>query len=231
MFVNAGAVLRKIASKKAIRLTVLRYAVDSRSNPKHGAKLAGRPWSVTRSTGASDGRALRARRCSPSETKIVRAPLWSGLSLWMLWHATVRVEQSFPGRPFGYGPPSARSAGCHNVASRARALGQRHVVRWLSKPEARNPSEMAPTAIPPHSPVVVSAWYCSPDTVNASGRNDNDRYARHTRSAGSHRARGAALVDRVGDWQGNAASRREARVNAEPGKPWVKEGRAHWGGP
>lgn len=64
--------LRKIASKKTIRLAVLLYAVASRSNPKHCAKLAGRPWSATRRKGASDGRALRASRCSQDRRQCAR---------------------------------------------------------------------------------------------------------------------------------------------------------------
>src|SRR5258708_29554375 len=43
---------------------VVPYAMARRSNAKDWAKVAGRPWSVTESLGASERRALRARRCS-----------------------------------------------------------------------------------------------------------------------------------------------------------------------
>lgn len=43
-----------------------------RSNAKDWAKVAGRPWSVTESLGASERRALRARRCSQERRQCAR---------------------------------------------------------------------------------------------------------------------------------------------------------------
>ena len=45
----------------------------SRSKPKAEAKVAGNPWSVTTSRGASDGRALCARRCSQERRQWARS--------------------------------------------------------------------------------------------------------------------------------------------------------------
>lgn len=50
-----------------------------------------------------------------------------------------RVEQNFPDKPFGYGPPSARFSGCCTVASHAREPEPKEVVRWLAQEVARNP--------------------------------------------------------------------------------------------
>jgi hypothetical protein len=44
----------------------------SQSKPKEWAKVAGRPWRVTGKEGASDGRALRARRCSLERRQCAR---------------------------------------------------------------------------------------------------------------------------------------------------------------
>src|SRR5260370_24087100 len=51
---------------------VVTYAMARRSNAMDWAKAAGRPWSVTESLGASEGRALRARRCSQERRQCAR---------------------------------------------------------------------------------------------------------------------------------------------------------------
>lgn len=51
---------------------IIVYAVARREKPKERAKVAGRPWSVTISLGASEGRAFRARRSSQERRQCAR---------------------------------------------------------------------------------------------------------------------------------------------------------------
>ncbi len=60
------------ASRKEMRRVTLADVVARRAKPKEWAKVAGRPWSVTISGGASDGRALRASRCSQERRQCAR---------------------------------------------------------------------------------------------------------------------------------------------------------------
>src|SRR5258708_32736844 len=60
---------------------VVTYAMARRSNAMDWAKAAGRPWSVTESLGASEGRALRARRCSQGRRQCARSARVKTLSV------------------------------------------------------------------------------------------------------------------------------------------------------
>lgn len=62
MDINAKKLPGKAASGKEPGPVAIAYAVARRAKPKDWAKVAGRPWSVTKSLGASDRRALRVTR-------------------------------------------------------------------------------------------------------------------------------------------------------------------------
>lgn len=70
--INVEGLPGKAASRKETRPMATAYAVARRSKPKECAKVAGRPWSVTVREGASDGRALRAKRCSHEKRQCAR---------------------------------------------------------------------------------------------------------------------------------------------------------------
>ena len=91
--------------------------------------MAGRPWSVTISLGASDGRALRVRRCSQESRQCARlarvktlsggtAPEggsdWGKLAQQMVWP---RTTLSHPRRM------PQRGQSCHSTGARAGGAG------------------------------------------------------------------------------------------------------------
>ena len=70
--INTKELPSKTPPRKETRSVAITYAVARRSKPKECAKVVGRPWSVTISGGASDGRALRARRWSHERRQCAR---------------------------------------------------------------------------------------------------------------------------------------------------------------
>jgi hypothetical protein len=60
--INAKDLSVQTALGKETRAVAIAYAVARRSKPKDWAKVVGRPWSVTESGVALEGRALRTNR-------------------------------------------------------------------------------------------------------------------------------------------------------------------------
>jgi len=105
MSINAKELPGKTTSRKETRLVVITYAVARNAKPKERAKGAERPWSVIVSGEASEGRALRANRCSHErrqwarcarvETSEVSVVIGDGVGVAKLSHRTVSLRIIF----------------------------------------------------------------------------------------------------------------------------------------
>jgi hypothetical protein len=125
---------------------------------------------------------------------------WSG-------QAALRIGE-FPRTrsPFRCGSPSAIPAGADSGANLATRLGKEEEIQAVQAEEVSRQSGCQRAARTPHSPVVVSGWNCFLDTANAADSSGNGQCERHIRHGWSHPALACALVDRVDDRRGSAAS-------------------------
>ena len=76
---------RSTVSREKAKRAASTQAVARRSNPKEWAKVAGRPWSVTTSLGASEGRALCVSRSSQERRQCAR---WARVKMSEVWEVT-----------------------------------------------------------------------------------------------------------------------------------------------